>query len=165
MLEYISFVPWLHNFLDTVRWCLSVAGRGKCVSKPGGRGLSPGEARVVSPGHGSQRCDLLISNVPQRWPTLRTGSSSMMASPLAASTKGTRRQTRTQLGFGWSPPTSNRARGCARAGPRERSTPRRRRFATPSTNGGLGRRRPDLTPRQAENSAAPGEGRHQAAPK
>jgi hypothetical protein len=28
MLEYISFVPWLHNFLVTVRWCLSVAGRG-----------------------------------------------------------------------------------------------------------------------------------------
>ena len=28
MLEYISFVPWLHIFLVTVRWCLSVAGRG-----------------------------------------------------------------------------------------------------------------------------------------
>ena len=58
MLEYTSFVPWLHNFLDTVRWCLSAAGRGNGpVSKPGGGGLSLGfslgDARVVSPGHGS----------------------------------------------------------------------------------------------------------------
>jgi hypothetical protein len=30
------------------------SGECECVSKPGGRGLSPGEARVVSPGHGSQ---------------------------------------------------------------------------------------------------------------
>jgi hypothetical protein len=159
MLEIYFIVPWLHNFLDTVRWCLSVAGfRGSgCASKPGGAGAVPGLFSGRRPRSLSRpwlsRCDLLISNVPRRRPTLRTGSSSMMASPSAASTKGTRRQTRTWLGSGRSPRTSNRARGCARAGPRERSTLRRQRFVPLGSSGSPGRPKPDSTPAPAENGS------------
>ena len=79
-----------------VSFCRGVRGSG-CASEPGGGGslgFSLGDGRVISPGHGSHAVRTDLNRSPAT-ATLRTKSSSMMAALSVASTKGTRRQTRT----------------------------------------------------------------------